>query len=132
MSVWGTGGSSTHWQFKDKHTLARRQAIAEKLKTTHPDRVPVIVQPMPGSGLALTRCKFLTPGGTRMGRFMQEVRRALEGGEDANQHAALFLLVGEAQVLVPTGATAQELRARHQDAEDGMVYMQVARESTFG
>lgn len=132
MNAGSAQSSSTRWAFKAAHSLERRRAMAAKLVDTHPDRVPMIVQPAAGSGLVLTREKFLTPAATRMARFLVEVRRSLQGGEAAHEHTALFLLVGDNQVLVPSGATAAEVRARHSDSEDGMVYVQVAVESTFG
>lgn len=128
MSFWG--GSAVHWRFKDGKTAKQRQSVARRLRDTYPDRVPVIVQPAPGAALALTREKFLAPADVTMGRFLREVRRAVRDEPDCDK--AMYLLVGEAQVLAPAGATAAEVHARYRDAEDGMVYMQVALENTFG
>lgn len=124
------GSSGVQWRFKEGKTLAQRCSVARRLRKDYPDRVPVIVQAAPGAALTLTREKFLAPGEVTMGRFLREVRRAV--GDDPDSGRAMFLLVGNTQVLAPAGATVAQVHERHKDAEDGMVYMQVALENTFG
>ena len=132
MNFWGSGSSLSKWEYKEKNTLDKRLMVARKVRDTHPYRVPVIVQVMKDSGLKLTREKFLAPIETRVGRFLQEIRRSLDGDTEENHRKALFLLVGDDSVLVPTGFTIGAVYERYKDPEDGMVYMALAMENTFG
>lgn len=134
MNFWGSNDSSSKskWEYKEKNTLDKRLLIARKVRDTHPYRVPVIVQTMKDSQLKLTREKFLAPVETRVGRFLQEIRRALDGDVEANHQKALFLLVGDDSVLVPTGSTMGVVYEKYKDSEDGMIYMALAMENTFG
>lgn len=131
MNFWDSKSSSSTWEYKQKNTLEQRLGVAKKVRDTHPYRVPVIVQAMKNSGLKLTRAKFLAPVETRVGRFLQEIRRSLSGNTEENQQKALFLLVGDCSVLVPTGFTMGAVFEKYKD-EDGMVYMALAMENTFG
>lgn len=115
-----------------RHTpLAARQSCAQRIAEAYPNRVPVILQTI-GADLALTQTKFLVPKTTRLGAFMVEVRRFTKYRDTVLPPTkAMFLLVGDQRHLGSLSASLGDVKERY-TSDDGMVYMWLVSENTFG
>lgn len=115
-----------------KHTpLAARQDCALRIAAAFPDRVPVILQTL-GDGVALSQTKFLVPKSTRLGAFLLQARRFTQyDGAALPPSKALFLLVGEERHLGSLSASLADVKERY-TSDDGLVYMWLVTENTFG
>ena len=117
--------------YADDVPLKKRQKCVSKITTTYPDRVPVVVQPA-SAELQLSKTKFLVPNTMPMGVFLKKLREYIifrSGG--LPEQRALFMLMGERQILVSPGYVMGDMLKSHV-SEDGMLYIWVATENTFG
>lgn len=111
--------------------LQQRRACAARVSAAYPTRVPVVVQ-SGDDDMALTHARFLVPRGVTLGSFLAEVRKHTKyAGTQLHPSKALFLLVGDEQAM---GALAAPMGSVHERAasEDGLLYVWVVTESTFG
>jgi len=118
--------------YADSTALHRRMTVTRKLRTAYPDRVPVIMQSDPRSHLGLTQSKYLVPRNQTLGALLCEARKhTTYAHRPLPPQKALFLLVGDDQVLGSLGATMDKLHARYAN-EDGMLYVWMVGDNTFG
>jgi GABA(A) receptor-associated protein len=112
--------------FKQDHTLEYRTAEANKIKSKYPDRVPVIVEKVPGSVVEqIDKRKYLVPNDITVAQFMWIIRKRI----NMPPEKALFLFCNK---IVPnTAITMGELYVDHKDA-DGFLYISYSGENTFG
>lgn len=117
-------------RFKQQHAFEKRKNIAENIRRKYSDRVPIVVEPAAGKGSndlpPLNKQKFLVPADITVGKFVYQIRKQIM----LRPETALFLFVGNG-VLPPTAALIGQLDERFRDA-DGMLYITIASESTFG
>lgn len=131
----GDGGESSPYQEHNvyaSHTpLAARQDCARRVAEAYPDRVPVILQTL-GDGVVLSQTKFLVPKSTRLGAFLVQARRFTQyDGAALPPTKALYLLVGDQRHLGSLSASLADVKARY-TSDDGLVYMWLVTENTFG
>jgi GABA(A) receptor-associated protein len=105
----------------------RRRAIAEKIRSMYPDRVPMILSRRDHRVPEAPKIKYLVPCDMTLGGFANQLRSMIRVTRDT----ALFLLVSEAEKLVPMSTTFAHIYHRYANA-DGFVYISYAGESTFG
>jgi len=76
--------------------------------------------------------KYLVPNEMKFGAFIQKVREYVTFDKTViPDRQALFLLVGDRQILIsPTHTMADVYKAHASD--DGMLYVWVTTENTFG
>jgi len=133
--MWFGGGENplpeSAWHFKTRVPEPKRMAMSRKLKDSHPDRIGVIVEVI-GDGLSINSNKFLAPTSGTLSRLLIEIRRSIQlHGDTLPETVAIFLLVGENNVLAPTSYTIEQIYKRYCD-KDGLLYFKVATENTFG
>ena len=111
-------------EFKASKTLSDRQGICKRLLRDHPDCAPVIVSEAGGSGLVLSKRKYLIKLTANLSDLLVAIRkRANIGKEDA-----LFLSCGG---TIPKLTELMSELYKHKE-EDGFLYIEVHREATFG
>eukprot|EP01127_Copromyxa_protea_P007006 TRINITY_DN1693_c0_g1_i2.p3 TRINITY_DN1693_c0_g1~~TRINITY_DN1693_c0_g1_i2.p3 ORF type:complete len:122 (-),score=16.61 TRINITY_DN1693_c0_g1_i2:53-418(-) len=113
--------------FKAEFPFERRVEVAQKIRVKYPDRVPVIVEKVPGADVpACTKRKFLVPCELTIGSFIFEVRKHMP---ELDPHKAIFLFVGDQ--FPASSSLMSELYEKHKDV-DGFVYLTYSGENTFG
>ena len=112
--------------FKQSKEFHVRINESNKIKTTHPDRVPVIVEPSLKCTLApLDKKKYLIPKEVTIGQFAYVIRSRIK----LNPEEAIFLFINN--VLPPTSSHMVDIYQEHKDA-DGFLYVTYGGENTFG
>lgn len=118
-------------KFVEDVPLRKRKKQSQKVATEFPDRVPVVVQ-TPSDELTLLQIKFLVPKSTSLAVFFAKLRDYVKfRGGPLPPEKALFLLVGDRQLLFSMTHSMGDVYAA-QGSKDGMLYVWVLQESTFG
>ena len=77
-------------RFERETTRDRRCQLANKIRTQHEDRVPVIVEKKEGANIGdIEKTKFLAPESITVAQFKTQIRKHIV----LNQNEALFLFV---------------------------------------
>lgn len=114
------------WQFKLDHSLEHRCQESAKIVNKYPNRIPVIVEKVEGSGIPdIDKRKYLVPADISIAQFMWIIRKRIE----VSSEKAIFLFVNK---MVPNScSTIGAIYADHKD-EDGFLYVAYSGENTFG
>lgn len=99
-----------------------KETIRE-LRRKYPKKFPVVIETLE-CGLELKKRKFLVASSTTMGELLLAIRRYSE----LEAHQALFVYVDN--TLVPTSSLVYQFWEKH--AKDDCLYLQAAKENTFG
>ena len=121
--------------FKQANSLQERMDQFYKVNSTHPNKIPVIVERAPQSSSSrrnpatmlpdIDKNKYLVPGDLTVVQFMHLIRKRIKLANDQ----ALFIYVNG---TLPASSTMfSSLYAEHKD-EDGFLYVVYAGESSFG
>lgn len=107
-------------------TFQERLEESYKIKNKYPDRVPVICEKNPGSGLdMLDKRKYLVPNDLTATQFLFIIRKRLQLASEKG----IFLFVNN--IIAPSTHTMIELYNQYKD-EDGFLYMNYTEENVFG
>ncbi len=107
-------------------TFKERVEESHKIKTKYPDRVPVICEKNPGSGLdVLDKRKYLVPNDLTATQFLFIIRKRLKLASEKG----IFLFVNN--MIAPSTHTMIELYNEYKD-DDGFLYMNYTEENVFG
>ena len=107
-------------------TFKERLDESHKIKTKYPDRVPVICEKNPGSGLdMLDKRKYLVPNDLTATQFLFIIRKRLKLASEKG----IFLFVNN--MIAPSTHTMIELYNQYKD-DDGFLYMNYTEENVFG
>jgi len=107
-------------------TFQERVEESRKIKTKYPDRVPVICEKNPGSGLdVLDKRKYLVPNDLTATQFLFIIRKRLKLASEKG----IFLFVNN--MIAPSTHTMIELYNEYKD-DDGFLYMNYTEENVFG
>lgn len=121
------GMSSTTDSFKQKHSLEKRKAESVRMRSTYPDRIPIVVERAHQCTLAdIDKKKFLVPGDLTFGQFVYVVRKRL----GLTLKDALFLFAGD--TLPANSNLVSVIYQTNKDKEDGFLYITYASENPFG
>ena len=101
--------------------ISKEKAFA--LREKFPDKYPVVISKI-GSGIDIEKRKYLASSSSTMGELIFSIRKYIS----LERHEAMFLYVKSG--LVPTNALVGEVWSQSND--DGCLYVEVHRESTFG
>ncbi len=111
--------------FKKRYTVEQRLKQVKKVRTTHPDKYPVIVT-IKNNSLTLDNNKFLVSGLMMVGNFLENIR---DRSSEKKSTTGLFLCINN--VLLKPTTLIKELYAEYKDIDD-YLYMTVQAENTFG
>lgn len=112
--------------FKKEYSLEKRIELSSKIRNKHSHHVPIIVETTHNSSIKLDRYKFLVPGESSVGNFLNELRSHCKLRPDE----AIFIFCKN-NILVPTTAIMNDLHDKYKE-EDGFLYIIVTLENTFG
>lgn len=119
---------------KDGFETEFTEAMASKLRTKFPDKIPVILQMDEGmkSTHIIEKTKFLVDTHLPVGQFHYLLRkhlRRVDGRKDTGQEA-IFLLYGDPP-QVPR-STDHMIDVFQHNNRDGFLFAKVLKENTFG
>ncbi|XP_075901767.1 gamma-aminobutyric acid receptor-associated protein-like 2 [Nelusetta ayraudi] len=114
------------WTFKEDHSLENRCLESTRICTKYPERVPVIVEKVPGANIVgIDKRKYLVPADITVAQFLMIIRRRIQ----LPQEKALFMMVGS---VVPTYSITMGTMYEQEKDEDGFLYVAYSGENTFG
>ena len=106
-------------------TFEERLNESSKIKSKYPDRVPVICEKIPGSGLEILDKKYLVPNDITATQFLFIIRKRLKLASEKG----IFLFVNN--MIAPSTHTMIDLYNEYKD-DDGFLYMNYTEENVFG
>ena len=116
-------------KFKEENSFNVRVEGSAKVRKTHPDRIPVIIEPESKwyrSDLPeLDKEKYLVPMDLTIGQFMFIIRQRIKLAPEKS----IFLFINGK--LPPTAELMSTIDANERD-EDGYVYAKLCGESSYG
>lgn len=118
-------------KFVEDVPLIKRKRQSQKVATEFPDRVPVVVQTA-SEELTVLQIKFLVHKSTSLAVFFAKLRDYVKfRGGPLPPEKALFLLVGDRQLMFSMTHSMGDMYDA-QGSKDGMLYVWLMQESTFG
>ena len=115
-----------NYYVNNNKTFQERINESTKIKSKYPDRVPVICEKNPGSGLdMLDKRKYLVPNDLTATQFLFIIRKRLKLASEKG----IFLFVNN--MIAPSTHTMVELYNEYKD-DDGFLYMNYTEENVFG
>lgn len=114
--------------FRDSIEFENRKKIAQNVLTVHPDRIPVIVESYNGE-IEMGKNKFLVPKEITMSKFILEIRRNVT--LDASQSLFLFIVAKNSHIAVQANMIMESIYNKYANL-DGMLYVIISKENTFG
>tara|TARA_Y100000816_G_scaffold291455_1_gene282846 strand:+ start:1391 stop:1795 length:405 start_codon:yes stop_codon:yes gene_type:complete len=107
-------------------TFEDRLEESKKIRNKYPDRIPVICEKNPGSGLEMIdKRKYLVPYDLTSTQFLFIIRKRLKLASEKG----IFLFVDN--MIAPSTHTMIELYNQYKD-RDGFLYMNYTEENVFG
>ena len=115
-----------NYYVNNNKTFQERINESTKIKSKYPDRVPVICEKNPGSGLEiLDKRKYLVPNDITATQFLFIIRKRLKLASEKG----IFLFVNN--MIAPSTHTMIDLYNEYKD-DDGFLYMNYTEENVFG
>ena len=100
--------------------------LGANLREKYPNRVPVVVVCKENINITLERTKFLVSSDSTIASFIILLRQYIT----LKKHEALFLIVNN--TLVPNNSNLLSVYNDHKSTDDGLLYIHIAKENTFG
>mmetsp|Transcript_29925 Transcript_29925/g.39326 ORF Transcript_29925/g.39326 Transcript_29925/m.39326 type:complete len:123 (-) Transcript_29925:241-609(-) len=118
--------------YKKLHSLEKRTADSERIRTKFPERIPVICEKSPDSDIAaIDKQKYLVPGDLTVCQFMCVIRKRIK----LEPEKAMFFFVNDSRnnhnVAPLQSALLSAIYDQYKD-EDGFLYITYSGETTFG
>jgi len=114
--------------FKQDFTFEQRKEESKKVMEKYPDRRPIICEKIQNhSGFLpdIDRKKYLVPVDLTIGQFMYVIRKRLKLASEE----AMFLFINGKLI---SGSAVIGLVYQFEHDPDGFLYVQYAKENTFG
>jgi GABA(A) receptor-associated protein len=127
---------------KEQTSIEERKKQAEAIRMKYPDRIPVIVERVPGSQISdIGNRKFLVPNDISMGQFMWIIRKRIQ----LSSKAGLYVFINQTRsgtlkfmdnfkqswTIPPSTSTMGQIYTEHKEA-DGFLYIAYTDEDRFG
>lgn len=115
------------FKFKEDFTFEKRQTESRKIHEKFPDRIACIIECSRRSDLpALNKVKYLVPKDLTVSQFIHVIRKHIK----IDRAEAIFLFMADG-VMCTGCVTIEQAYELHHD-EDGFLYIQYSKETTFG
>jgi len=122
--------------FRNQTSKEERKTRSEKLKSTHPDRVPVVIT-YDETELSLKKDRYLIPRSFTTATVRTIIRKNLDTSDPKRclvaQDALFYFLEnsdGSQSILAPN--ELMSLVAKTFTHDDGFLYLHIRKEATFG
>lgn len=119
----------TKTSFQNTYTLDARRKFVSDRQELHPDKIVIYVYANQAyaSSIQLECNKFLVNRTHTVGQFQALLYKSLQSH---NKHQTIILFTDKGE-LPASAQTIEHLHAQHADT-DGIIYLQIALENTFG
>lgn len=115
-----------NFKYKEENPFDHRRAESTSIRTKYPDRLPVIIEKIPGAQLRdLDKTKFLIPSDISVSQLSWIIRQRIS----LEQEKALCLYINKT-MPVASASVGQTYELHHD--EDGFLYIAYGGENTFG
>jgi hypothetical protein len=120
-----------NFQFVLDNSFDKRKSISDKIRSTHPNSIPSIVETS-NSSIGLRKHKFIIPFDISVAQFMMSVRKHIDTMNDkealffmtvSDNHQGGIMLIGSYSIL--------EVYEKYQSS-DGFLYIRLEKENVFG
>lgn len=116
--------------YKKNHPEDKRREDAQRIRSRHPDRVPIIVERYGNSSLGnLDKEKYLVSLDMTIEQFLFIIRKKLNEAGELRPETAIFLSAGS--TILTGGLSFRDAYENYKDA-DGFLYLSYNTENTFG
>lgn len=112
--------------FQERVPHDDRVQLVQEIRARYPDRIPIICEPKQGSDIVIDKVKFLAPADFKMGHFIVTLRKRIK-----KMRASDAIYVFCNNVVAPSAMCVGEIYEKHK-SDDGLLYLQFDKESTFG
>jgi len=113
--------------FKQIYTLDERKRSSDKILKMYPEYIPIVIESGTKNTPAMDNKKFIFSKKAKVLFIINEIRKRIKISPDE----ALFIMVGDKQVMPMISLTMEEVYNRYHD-EDGFLYIKYSVENTFG
>ena len=110
--------------YKTTRSFESRIQETQRMKTKHPDRIPILVEPRPNAP-PIDKRKYMAPKDLVFSQFIYVIRKRLQ---IKPEHALFFF---NENTLISSQHTLAQIYADRQD-KDGFLYVAYDSENTFG
>ena len=111
--------------YKSQTCFETRKNESYRMKSKHPDRLPIIVEPKSTNIVQIDKRKFMVPKDLLFGQLVYVIRKRLHIHKDQG----LFVFANGK--LIPSSHTIQDIYSKNFD-EDGFLYVIYDFENVFG
>ena len=112
--------------FQSIHSFDDRKKESSRLRTTYPDRIPIILEKDPNAKIPrLQKVKFLVPCVLHVSEFLYFIRTQIK----LNPEDSIFFFIQD--VLPSSSDTMMEVHTKYAH-KDGFLYVIYTTENTFG
>ena len=120
-------GAKYKAKFQKDHTFEVRSTESAKILAKYPDRIPLIVEKIPGNNILpqISKSKFLVPADITITQFMFIIRKYLK----LEPSVSIYLFCDG--VIPNAGESINNVYIQHKDS-DGFLYLFYTGENTFG
>lgn len=117
--------TSQNISYKQKYTFEERVERARVMREKYPNKLPIVL--IPEKGIVLKSTQFLVNNDLTFAQFISMVRKtyALE----LKSQEAIFCMVNT--ILPPNTSLLSSIYTEHAEP-DGILYVHIRKESTFG
>lgn len=114
-------------KFQKDHAFEVRSTESAKILVKYPDRIPLIVEKIPGNNILpqISKSKFLVPSDITITQFMFIIRKYLK----LEPSVSIYLFCDG--VIPNAGESINNVYIQHKDS-DGFLYLFYTGENTFG
>ena len=117
--------SSKNMTYKQKYTFDERLERSRVMKQKYPNKLPIVL--VPDKGINLKSTQFLINNDLTFAQFISIVRKTYAIELKSNE--AIFCIVNK--ILPPSAALLSSIYNEHCEP-DGILYVHIQKESTFG
>jgi GABA(A) receptor-associated protein len=111
--------------YKSETFFQARKNESLRMKTKHPDRLPIIIEPKSTKIVQIDKRKFMVPKDLMLGQLIYVIRKRLQ----IHKEQGLFIFTNG--TLIPSSYTIQDIYTKNAD-EDGFLYITYDFENAFG
>lgn len=111
--------------YKQKYTFQERLERSQVMRSKYPNKIPIVL--IAEKGIVLKSNQFLVGNDLTFSQFISMVRKNY--ATELKSHEAIFCIVNKC--LPPNASLLSQIFAEHAEP-DGILYITIKKESTFG
>ncbi|TNV77847.1 hypothetical protein FGO68_gene11294 [Halteria grandinella] len=122
--------------FKNKYSLDKRAKWAAEARQQYPNKFPLIIERAQDKNTLenleeMANPKFLMPNTFKVAEVLTIIKKKLQLTREVQQQSGIVLFA-EGRYLMKSDAPISDIYERHQDKEDGFLYIVYQVEKVYG